>query len=167
MKLSVVICTRNRAHAIVNCLDSIDFAARNASLTDAEIVVSDNGSSDGTPGAVRNWAASASIRVCVEHEPRAGITLAKNRGLRAARGDILVLIDDDCCLQPDYFVELLRLHATDTTKALNCFLGCNLFMRRSVYERLGPFDERFGVGSIPAGEDTDYIFRAYIDDCLL
>jgi hypothetical protein len=39
----------------------------------------------------------------------------------------------------------------------NCFLGCNLFMSRSVYERLGPFDEQFGVGRIPAGE----VFRAY------
>lgn len=34
-------------------------------------------------------------------------------------------------------------------------------MRRATYDRLGPFDELFGVGSIPAGEDTDYIFRAY------
>ena len=43
----------------------------------------------------------------------------------------------------------------------NCFLGCNLFMRRAVYERLGPFDENFGVGRIPSGEDTECIFRTY------
>jgi GT2 family glycosyltransferase len=200
MKLSVVICTRNRAHAIIRCLESIDVAARHAALTDAEIVVTDNGSSDGTPEVVRSWAANASIAVRLEHEPRTGITVTKNRGLRAARGELLVLTDDDCRLQPDYFVELLRLHAADPTPALrggrvelgdttdlpltiktdkasrrwhiddrsahhenlgNCFLGCNLFMTRAVYERLGPFDERFGIGAIPAGEDTDYIFRAY------
>jgi GT2 family glycosyltransferase len=137
----------------------------------------------------------------LEYEPRPGITIAKNRGLRSARGEILVLTDDDCRLQSDYFVELLRLHAGDPAPALrggrvelgnkadlgltvktdteprrwdlgshsaryenlgNCFLGCNLFMKREVYERLGPFDENFGVdGKIPAGEDTEYIFRAY------
>jgi GT2 family glycosyltransferase len=200
MKLSVVICTRNRAQALIHCLESIDVAARRAGLTDAEIVVTDNGSSDGTPDMVRSWAAGASVAVRLEQEARPGITIAKNRGLSAARGELLVLTDDDCRLQSDYFVHLLRLHDADPEPALrggrvelgdaadlpltiktdrvparwdiasrsarranlgNCFLGCNLFMSRAVYERLGPFDERFGVGAIPAGEDTDYIFRAY------
>ena len=37
-------------------------------------------------------------------------------------------------------------------------------MRRALVDRLGPFDARFGPGSniIPAGADTDYIFRAYL-----
>jgi glycosyltransferase involved in cell wall biosynthesis len=200
MKVSVVISTRNRAYAIIPCLASIDTAARKASLADAEIVVVDNGSDDDTPSLIRSWAISSFIPVRLEYEPRAGITIAKNRGLRSARGDILVLTDDDCRLREDYFLELLRLDAADGELALrggrvelgdsadlpltiktdadrrqwhlsnnsaryenlgNCFPGCNLFMRRAVYERLGPFDERFGVGSLPASEDTEYIFRAY------
>ncbi|MDP9127186.1 MAG: glycosyltransferase family 2 protein [Pseudomonadota bacterium] len=41
--------------------------------------------------------------------------------------------------------------------------GCNMTFRRSVYERLGPFDERFGPGAIiGSGGDTDYIYRAYL-----
>ncbi len=41
--------------------------------------------------------------------------------------------------------------------------GCNMTMRRALVERLGPFDEDFGPGSlIGAGEDTDYIYRAYL-----
>lgn len=200
MKVSVLICTRNRAQSIVHCLDSIDAAARAASLTDAEIIVIDNASEDNTSSIVQKWAARSSIPVRLDYEPRMGISIAKNRGLRSARGEILVLTDDDCRLQSDYFVELLRLHASDTIPALrggrvelgnkadleltiktdtdpkrwdiisgsakyenlgNCFLGCNLFMRRQVYEQLGPFDENFGVDGIPAGEDTEYIFRAY------
>ena len=201
MKVSVLICTRNRAQSIVHCLDSIDAAARTASLTDVEIIVTDNASEDDTSSIVQKWAAGSSIPVRLEYEPRTGITIAKNRGLRSARGEILVLTDDDCRLQGDYFVELLRLHASDPLPALrggrvelgnkadleltiktdlvprrwdlssgsakyenlgNCFLGCNLFMTRQVYERLGPFDENFGVDrKIPAGEDTEYIFRAY------
>jgi glycosyltransferase involved in cell wall biosynthesis len=201
MKVSILICTRNRAQSIIRCLDSIDAAARAASLTDAEIIVTDNASDDDTSSIVHKWAARSSIPVRLEYEPRAGITIAKNRGLRSARGEILVLTDDDCRLQSDYFVELLRIHSDDAEPVLrggrvelgnkgdlgltiktdtvsrqwdlrnhsaryenlgNCFLGCNLFMRREVYERLGPFDENFGVdGKIPSGEDTEYIFRAY------
>jgi glycosyltransferase involved in cell wall biosynthesis len=201
MKVSVLICTRNRAQSLIRCLDSIDIAARAASLADAEIIVTDNGSEDDTSSIVRKWAPRSSVAVRLEYEPKAGITIAKNRGLRSARGEILVLTDDDCRLQSDYFVELLRLHANDAEPALrggrvelgdeadldltiktetvpkrwdlsrrsarhenlgNCFLGCNLFMTRAVYERLGPFDENFGVdGKIPSGEDTEYIFRAY------
>lgn len=42
-------------------------------------------------------------------------------------------------------------------------VGCNLAMRRALIDRIGLFDERFGPGtSIPAGEDTDYIYRAYL-----
>jgi glycosyltransferase involved in cell wall biosynthesis len=41
--------------------------------------------------------------------------------------------------------------------------GCNMTMRRALVERLGPFDEDFGPGSlIGTGEDTDYIYRAYL-----
>ena len=41
-------------------------------------------------------------------------------------------------------------------------LGCNMAMRRIVFDKLGPFDERFGAGAIfKSGEDTDYVLRAY------
>jgi GT2 family glycosyltransferase len=42
-------------------------------------------------------------------------------------------------------------------------IGCNMTMRREVTQRLGLFDVRFGAGSrIPGGEETDYIYRAYL-----
>ena len=41
-------------------------------------------------------------------------------------------------------------------------------MRRALVDRLGPFNERLGVGtSIPAAEDADYNFRAYLADAML
>ena len=40
------------------------------------------------------------------------------------------------------------------------WIGCNLGIRRTVYERIGPFDEYLGPGTdFPAGEDTDYKLR--------
>jgi GT2 family glycosyltransferase len=45
----------------------------------------------------------------------------------------------------------------------NTIYGCNMTMRRVVIDKIGQFDERFGAGSIlSAGEDTDYLFRAYL-----
>lgn len=41
--------------------------------------------------------------------------------------------------------------------------GCNMTMRRALAEKLGPFDERFGPGSIiRAGGDSDYLYYAYL-----
>jgi hypothetical protein len=49
-----------------------------------------------------------------------------------------------------------------------CIAGCNMAMRKSVADRVGLFDAKFGAGSgIPAGEDTDYIFRAYLAGILI
>ena len=45
----------------------------------------------------------------------------------------------------------------------NTLLGCNMMMRRTLVDEIGPFDIALGAGSgIPGGEDTDYIFRTYI-----
>jgi glycosyltransferase involved in cell wall biosynthesis len=56
----------------------------------------------------------------------------------------------------------LNMRSAQKENLGNCFFGCNLLMPRSVYTRIGPFDEELGAGSpIPAGEDADYIFRAY------
>jgi GT2 family glycosyltransferase len=39
-----------------------------------------------------------------------------------------------------------------------------MVMRRALFERLGPFDERFGSAEIRASEDTEFVFRAYLAD---
>lgn len=42
--------------------------------------------------------------------------------------------------------------------------GCNMTIPRVIVEKLGPYDERFGLGSgvIGTGDDFDYLFRAYL-----
>jgi glycosyltransferase involved in cell wall biosynthesis len=202
MKLSVIIATRNRAHAITECLDSIAASLANAAPLDAEIVVVDNGSQDATSRVVEQWATGCAFPVRLLVEPRAGLSVARNRALRIAQGELLVFTDDDCRLSKEYVNDLLRHDAADTEPVLrggrvelgdhtdlsitirttttrqrlnrrtnpathDCIVGqisgCNMTMRRALVEKLGPFDERFGVGSsIESGEDSDYLFRAYL-----
>ena len=202
MKLSVIVATRNRAHAIAPCLNSIAAAFTHAGLTDAEIIAVDNASTDDTASVLKAWASASGVPVTLLYEPQKGKGRALNRALRAAQGEILGFTDDDCRLSKDYASDLLRHDAADNELVLRggrielgdptdlpftintdptvkrwqrtmnsaryeCFRGringCNMTMRRGLVERLGPFDENFGPGSvIGSGEDTDYIYRAYL-----
>jgi glycosyltransferase involved in cell wall biosynthesis len=202
MKLSVIVSTRNRAHAIVGCLDSIAASLAKAAPLDAEIVVVDNGSQDATSRIVEQWATSSAFPVRLLVEPRPGLSVARNRALRTAQGELFVFTDDDCRLSQEYVNDLLGHDAADTEPVLrggrvelgdhtdlpitikttttrqrfnrrtnpatdDCIVGqingCNMTMRRALVEKLGPFDERFGVGSsIESSEDSDYLFRAYL-----
>ena len=44
--------------------------------------------------------------------------------------------------------------------------GCNMAFRRSLFDRIGPFDSRFGAGSvIGSGSDTEFVYRAFKAGC--
>ena len=203
MKLSVIVATRNRAHAIAGCLDSIAVSLAKAAPLDAEIIVVDNGSQDATSRAVEQWATESAFPVRLLLEPRAGLSVARNRALRAAQGELLLFTDDDCRLSKEYVTDLLGYDAADTGPVIRGgrielgdhtdlpitirttttrqrlnrrtnpathdsivghISGCNMTMRRALVEKLGLFDERFGPGSsIESNEDTDYLFRAYLE----
>jgi glycosyltransferase involved in cell wall biosynthesis len=208
MKLSVIVATRNRAHAIAGCLDSIAASLANAAPLDAEIVVVDNGSEDATSAIVKQWATASTFPVRLLLEPRTSVSVARNRALQTAQGELLAFTDDDCRLSKEYVSQLLHHEASDGDELVlrggrielgdptdlpltfkiaptrlrfnrrmnltkhDCIVGqisgCNMAMRRAVVERLGPFDECFGPGAtIPAGEDADYLFRAYLADITL
>lgn len=202
MKLSVIIATRNRARGIVPCLNSIAIAFAKAAPVNAEIVITDNGSTDETSQIIAGWASANGVQLKLLSEPRPGKGRALNRALRAAEGELLALIDDDCRLHPEHINDVLRHDAADTRLVLRggrvelgdpadlpftintsrtrrqwCLAdntlrhqgiagiinGCNMTLRRALFEGLGPYDENFGPGSvIGSGDDTDYIFRAYL-----
>jgi glycosyltransferase involved in cell wall biosynthesis len=202
MRVSVIVCTYNRAKSIVKCLDSIAVSLTTASPLAAEIVVVDNASTDETTVVVGSWADTTTWPVRVVTETNRGLSCARNCGIRASQGQLFVFTDDDCCLHPDYIKELLYYDDQDLDVVLrgglvelgnpadlpitiitlptltrwcrsansarhmnlgDTLIGCNLAMRREVAEIVGPFDVRLGAGSrIPGGEDTDFIFRAYL-----
>jgi glycosyltransferase involved in cell wall biosynthesis len=119
MRLSVIVCTRNRAPAVPPCLDSIKDSLARASLDgDAEIVVVDNASEDDTSAVVQAWAAANTIGVKLCIEPKKGLAAARNCGLGAARGDLLAFTDDDCRMSPTYVVELLEHDSRDVELTL-------------------------------------------------
>ena len=102
-RISVIICTRNRAHALRESLDSVRIAAGDGAPS-VELVVVDNGSTDSTYATVETWAKDLppELPVRLVREPRAGLSIARNTGVANARGDIILFTDDDCRLESDY-----------------------------------------------------------------
>jgi glycosyltransferase involved in cell wall biosynthesis len=91
-EVSLVLATRNRAVQLSRCLMSM---AELRSQRPWEMIVVDNGSTDGTPDVIEQFRPQFNLFVSVV-EPRPGHGYAKNAGLAAARGNIVIFTDDDC-----------------------------------------------------------------------
>jgi glycosyltransferase involved in cell wall biosynthesis len=118
MKLSVIVCTYNRAYALTPCLDSIAASLKAAAPVEAEIVVVDNASTDDTSAVVKKWAETSAFPLRLLHEPKKGLSAARNCALRGAQGELLVFTDDDCRLSVDYVAQALRYDAADSGPVL-------------------------------------------------
>jgi glycosyltransferase involved in cell wall biosynthesis len=60
-----------------------------------ELIVVDDGSTDGTPALVERWAADSRVTVRLLRQENRGAAAARNLGIRSARGDLLAFLDSD------------------------------------------------------------------------
>ncbi|MGD0251948.1 MAG: glycosyltransferase [Verrucomicrobiota bacterium] len=88
--VTVAICTRNRVALLEKAVHSVLAQAN----TNVEILIVDNGSTDGTAELVGKFAA-ADPRVKLFREPQPGISIGRNLALRGAKGDWVIFLDDD------------------------------------------------------------------------
>jgi glycosyltransferase involved in cell wall biosynthesis len=141
--LSVVVVSRNQKESLerlVAQLQNQDCIGENY-----EIVIVDDASSDGT----REWLLSC-------QEPRikplinqtcTGRAAARNWGIRAATGDLIVMIDGDHTIQPDF----LRLHA-EWHKTQTCaVIGKSLYEENSDNRALYHYLNGGGASKLPPG----------------
>lgn len=75
---------------------------------DWELLLLDDGSTDGT-GALCDRLGESDRRIRVLHIPNGGVSMARNRGIRAAHGEWITFLDADDILHPEAFATLLRL----------------------------------------------------------
>jgi glycosyltransferase involved in cell wall biosynthesis len=107
MDLSIVIPTRDRRERLLATLDALD--GQRVDGAEVEVVVADNGSSDGTADALR--ARSGALPVAVVGEPRPGASFARNAALQHARAPVALLLGDDMVPEgDDLLVGHLALH---------------------------------------------------------
>lgn len=116
--LSVIICTRNRADELVNCLPELTRQAKE--LSDVEIVIVDNGSTDGTRELVSRMSSEFGYQYCYAYEAEAGLGRARNRGRATASGEVIAYIDDDVVIRPGWLGQV-REHFV--AKRSDCLAG--------------------------------------------
>jgi len=92
--LSVVVCTRDRAGLLGDCLASV---RQQVAEGPVEVLVVDNGSTDDTAAVVE---AAPGVRYVAE--PLTGLSRARNTGLEAARAPLVAYVDDDARAEPGW-----------------------------------------------------------------
>lgn len=90
--MSVVVCTLNRRGPLEKTLESL--AKQQFARSAFEVVVVDNGSTDGTQALLEHRSQTDSNLRYVD-EARKGLSVARNEGVTHARGEVIAFIDDD------------------------------------------------------------------------
>lgn len=107
--VSIIIPTYNEAADIGDTLDAV-LAQR---VPAKEIIVVDGGSVDGTLSILRDRARFAPL-VVIDEGVRRGVAAARNTGLRAATGDIVVLLNADVMPEADFIERVTAAYAGGT-----------------------------------------------------
>ncbi|WP_426061932.1 glycosyltransferase family 2 protein [Hymenobacter sp. B1770] len=93
-----IVCTYNRVPFIQETIESILFHC--AHKNNFELLVIDNNSTDGTAEAVKPFLQNPAVRYVLETEQ--GLSHARNRGIKEARNEVLIFVDDDIDLDARY-----------------------------------------------------------------
>lgn len=172
--ISVVIATKDRASYLARAVDSL-VAQKGA--PPFEVVVVDNGSTDGTRAVADAAAARLALTYVYEAEPNRGA--ARNRGIARACGETVVFVDDDVWLPEGFLAAHAAAHAAGGARAVSgpiinvpsydarprpapanfsraFFCTCNVSVPRAALAAAGGFDERF---RLYGWEDTELGLR--------
>jgi len=113
--ISVIAAVHNVADYVGEMIDSL----RAQSFAAFEVVIVDDGSTDGSEDLVRTLSAS-DPRFRVIRQKNAGLSAARNTGLDAARGEFVAFIDGDDAYAPDFLRALHQIIEQDQTDWAAC-----------------------------------------------
>lgn len=116
VKLSIIVPVYNVSPYLKACLESVCFAADRLGAGDqglglrweAEVVCVDDGSTDGS-GEILDDFARRSRNLVVIHQENAGVSAARNAGLKAATGDWVTFVDADDCVARNRFAVVAKI----------------------------------------------------------
>jgi glycosyltransferase involved in cell wall biosynthesis len=163
--ISLIVPTRNRADILR--LSIPRFQDQTISRDKYEIVIVDDASDDDTVAVVEENAAPNIVYK--RHETQKAAAYTRNRAIDAAKGNLLLFVDDDALVRPDFIEQHLRMHAehanavvsgpivecstppAERTPPAGWFLGRhsnpfatgNASIARDAILRAGAFDEDF------------------------
>lgn len=175
-RLTIVVPVRNSMATIGECLQSL---VDEVPSEMRQIVVVDNGSTDGTPDVARRYP----VELMFSRDR--WVAASRNTAARTARHEVLAFVDSDCIVKAGWLATLSDALADRTVGVVGCLYepreimtwvedawnaahrchrsgrhaveyvpSGNLAIRREVFEALGGFDE-----ALETGEDMDLCQR--------
>ena len=179
-KVSVLICARNAAETLDECLRSV----AKLDYPDYDVIVVNDGSTDATGEIARRYAG-----VTVMDTPHGGLSAARNAALERAIGSIVAYTDADVCVDPAWLIYLVQpflrsdvagaggpnvvpeddpwmaqcvarspgapTHVLLDDRLAEHVPGCNMAYRRDALRAIGGFDPAYHA----AGDDVDVCWR--------
>lgn len=109
--VSIIVCTHNRAALLERTLESLS-RVESAEGVRAETIVVANACTDGTAGVVPRWSSKIAGGVRLVEEPVAGLSVARNRGVRESTGEIVAFLDDDVYVHGGWLRALAEVYRT-------------------------------------------------------
>jgi O-antigen biosynthesis protein len=103
--ISVIVCTRNGSATLRGCLQTLS----KQSHPGYEVLLIDDGSTDETPAIAAEFPS-----VNYHRQEHAGLSAARNLGMKLARHPILAYTDDDCLPDEDWLMHLSRAYDDDS-----------------------------------------------------
>jgi len=107
MKISVVIPTYNRLDSLKRVFAALE--KQSLSFTDFEVIVVSDGAADGTNDYLRTFNPPYPIKPIFQ--TNTGVAAARNAGIQAATGDLLLFLDDDVVPTPELLAQHLNTHS--------------------------------------------------------
>ena len=124
--LSVIIPVYNVAQYLEQCVDSV----LQQTMQDMEIILVNDGSTDGSDDICRKYA-QADPRIVLLHQKNQGLAAARQTGLDAAHGDYIGFVDSDDWLEPDMYQ---KMYAAATQSGAD-IVFCNVYRNEDKKEK--------------------------------
>jgi GT2 family glycosyltransferase len=193
-KTAVIICAYTEARWDDLC-EAVASVQQQTSPPSEIIVVVDH-----NPALLKRAQAQWPALIVVENHEARGLSGARNSGIAAAQGDIIVFLDDDAVAEPNWLAQITEGYRDpkvmgvggaieplwlggrprwfpaefqwvvgctyrgmpETPAPIRNLIGCNMSLRRAVFEAVGGFRVGIGrVGTWPVGcEETELCIRA-------
>lgn len=172
MKISVIIPAYNVENYIEKCIESVI----NQTFRNIEIIVIDDGSTDGTTSIIRRYS-KKDRRIVPIYKKNSGVSDSRNIGIDKFTGDYVFFLDSDDWIDEDYFenaVKVLNEHEIDIL--FNAWVVETDGITKDVFEKKAQFamDQKtaiekflkqklFGWGSVATFYKKDIIKRCKFD----
>ena len=158
--VSIVILNWNNQKLLHQCLTSVLCT----NYSNYEVIVVDNGSTDGSSAMVRREFPTVTL---IENERNLGFSEGNNRGIRRSKGNYIVLLNEDTEVDPNWLINLIEVAKSDEQIGI---LGCKLyyFQNRRIIQHAGgvigkhAISGHIGDGQVDTGQFDEIAYLDYV-----